>query len=103
MVTAIVQFRLPPTISREQAREQFRHIAPLFREAEGLVRKYFLVAEDGKTAGGAYLWVSREAAERFYNGGVRRMIAERYGNEPTITYFETPVIVDNLTGEVIVP
>jgi hypothetical protein len=28
------------------------------------------------------------------------MIRERYGAEPVITYFDTPVVVDNATGEI---
>jgi hypothetical protein len=28
------------------------------------------------------------------------MIAERYGADPEITYFESPVIVDNASGNV---
>jgi hypothetical protein len=29
------------------------------------------------------------------------MIAERYGAAPEISYFETPVVVDNATGKTI--
>jgi hypothetical protein len=28
------------------------------------------------------------------------MIRDRYGAEPVITYFDTPVVVDNATGEI---
>jgi hypothetical protein len=36
---------------------------------------------------------SREGAERIRR--LEEMIAHRYGAAPQITYFETPVIVDN--------
>ena len=60
----------------------------------GLVRKYYLFGEDG-SGGGFYLWESREAAERMYTAEWKKMIADRYGTPPQITYFEAPVIVDN--------
>ena len=47
------------------------------------------------TGGGLYLWENREAAERMYSESWRKMIADRYGALPEITYYETPVIVDN--------
>jgi hypothetical protein len=65
------------------------------------VRKYYLLSADGRTAGGVYLWRSREAAERFYNEAWERFIEEKYCVLPTVTYFQSPVIVDNLRGEIL--
>jgi hypothetical protein len=67
MITAIVQYRLPPTIDLAACAEHFRKIAPGFREVQGLIRKQFIYAEDG-WAGGVYLWQSRADAEAFYSG-----------------------------------
>jgi hypothetical protein len=66
-----------------------------------LIRKYFLVSEAGGTAGGVYLGKSQEDAERFYTDDFKTRIVERYGSELSITYFESQVIVNNLTGEVV--
>src|SRR5947199_341574 len=41
MITAIVQYRLPPSISLEACAEHFRKIAPGFRTVPGLIRKQF--------------------------------------------------------------
>ncbi len=102
MITAIVQFKLPASVTRNQAREIISNVAPYFRDVPGLIRKYFLLSEDGSTAGGAYLWETREDAERFYSNGFRQSIIEQFGCEPSITYFETSVVVDNnLIGEAI--
>lgn len=100
MITAIVRFRLPEPVSREQAKRIFEGSAPNYRGMAGLVRKYYLLSEDGRTAGGAYLWESREAADRVYDAAWRRTVAERYGAEPEVTYFESPVVVDNVSGEI---
>lgn len=94
MITAIVQFKLPEGTSLEKATEMFEASAPRYRGLPGLIRKYYLYGEGG-VGGGAYLWESREAAERVYTGAWRKSIEERYGVAPTVTYFETPVIVDN--------
>ncbi len=102
MITAMVQFMLPGALDRESAREAFSTTAPRYRTVEGLVRKYYLLSEDGLTAGGIYLWRSREDGERFYNREWREFIQSRYGSQPEITWFETPVVVDNLSGEITV-
>ena len=98
MVTALVQFKLPPSVSRREAIDLFKASAPRYLNMPGLVRKYYLYGEDG--GGGVYLWKTREMAERVYTAEWRRMIKDRYGAEPVITYFETPVIVDNAHGEI---
>lgn len=101
MITALVQFKLPQPINWEKGQEIFLSTAPKYREVPGLLRKYYLLSMDGKTAGGVYLWKSREQAEKLYSEDWRKIILEKYGSEPAVTYFESPVIVDNLTGEII--
>lgn len=100
MITAMVQFRLPEALNRDRAQEAFSATAPRYRTVAGLVRKYYLLSEDGLTAGGIYLWRSREEGERFFNQEWREFIASRYGCQPEVTWFETPVIVDNLSNEI---
>lgn len=41
---------------------------------------------------------ARGDAERMYSGEWKSFIKERYGAEPSVTYFESPVIVDNASG-----
>lgn len=95
MITTIVQFHLPVSLTLDEAQILFSESAPSFRHITGLIRKYFLFSDNGKAAGGIYLWNSREDAEKFYSTGFRQSITATFGSEPTITYFETPVIVDN--------
>jgi hypothetical protein len=101
MITAIVRFKLPQDLDAAKAAELFRNSAPKYRGLEGLVRKYYLFDAESRTGGGCYLWESREAAERVYNAEWRRMITERYGAPPEISFFETPVVVDNGLGKTI--
>jgi hypothetical protein len=101
MITALVRIKLPQPLSREKAREVFATTAPRYREIRGLIRKYYILSQDGGTAGGVYLWNSREEAERLYTDEWNAFISEKYGTMPSVTYFESPVIVDNLTGEIL--
>ena len=64
----------------------------------GLVRKYYVRSEDGSSAGGIYLWESRAAAEAVYSGEWRERVEKLYGAKPTIIWFDSPVIVDNVAG-----
>jgi len=101
MITVLVQFQLPKAVTRDQARQIFLSSAPKYRETPGLIRKNFLLSQDGCTAGGAYLWKSREAAERLYTDEWKKFIFDKYGGHPSLTYFETPVVVDNAAGATI--
>ena len=94
MITAIVQFKLPDGTSLEDAKAIFEGGVAKYEGLPGLVRKYYLFGE-GAVAGGVYLWQSREAADAVYTPEWRDMIKERYGAAPQISFFDTPVIVDN--------
>jgi hypothetical protein len=73
----------------------FEKSAPNYRGVPGLVRKYYLYGDD-RTGGGVYLWKSQEDAERFYSEAWKSMIAQRYGAQPEISFYDTSVIVDNV-------
>lgn len=99
MITAIVRFKLPRNVKLSDATELFKGSVPKYQNLPGLIRKYYLFDETG-AGGGVYLWESRAAAERVYTKEWRKMIADRYGAEPDITFYETPVIVDNASNGV---
>jgi hypothetical protein len=98
MITTLVQFRLPSPITLAEATRRFETSAPKYKNIPGLIRKYYIRSEDGCIAGGIYLWESRPAAERVYDGEWRERVAKLYGAEPTVTWFDSPLIVDNAAG-----
>jgi len=98
MITAVVQFALPTPVTLEEASKMFAATAPKYKNLPGLVRKYYLRSEDGRKAGGVYLWESKAAAEKVYSGEWKTRVKLLYGSEPDIVYFDTPVIVDNAGG-----
>jgi hypothetical protein len=100
MITVIAEFKLPQPISIIQARDIFLSTAPKYQGMPGLIRKYYFLAPEGDRAGGIYLWQSREAAERLYNEEWKAFVLGKYGSAPTLTYLETPVVVDNVLNEI---
>jgi hypothetical protein len=100
MITAIVEFKLPKPITLSEARDTFLSTAPKYKGMPGLVRKYYFLSEDGAKAGGIYLWKSRAHAEQVYTEEWRGFVRGKYGTEPSLTYLECPVVVDNATNEI---
>lgn len=94
MIVAVVNFALPAPLSPDEARAMFAASAPNYQHVDGLRRKHFLISDDGRTAGGVYLWDSREQAEALYDQTWRDRLAAKYGAPPTVAYFTSPVTVD---------
>lgn len=101
MITAIATFRLPKRLTVDEARAIFQGTAPRYQSLPGLIRKYYVLAEDGMTAGGVYLWESRQAADALYTDEWRAFVTGKYGTPPEVVYMETPVIVDNAAGQIV--
>lgn len=94
MIVAVVNFALPAPLSTDEARAMFEASAPNYQNVDGLRRKHFLLADDGRSAGGVYLWDSREQAEALYDAAWRTRVTARYGSEPQVTYYDSQVTVD---------
>ncbi|HSR47828.1 MAG TPA: hypothetical protein VLL77_07540 [Anaerolineales bacterium] len=101
MIATICQFGLSDEFSPERARSVFRDSTEKFESMPGLIRKYFLLAEDGKSAASVYLWETRAPAEAFFTEAWKDFMVGKYGHRPTVTHYECPVVVDNRAGEVI--
>ena len=84
----------------EQASATFAASAPSYQNIAGLTRKHYLLGDDGRTAGGVYLWESREAAEALYDDEWKARVTARYGAAPVVEYFASPVTVD--PGQIVV-
>jgi Putative mono-oxygenase ydhR len=101
MIIAIDEFKLPQPISVATAKETFLSTAPKYRGVPGLIRKYYFLSDDGTKAGGVYLWASREDADRVYTDEWKAFVRGKYGADPSLTYLECPVVVDNLSNEIV--
>lgn len=102
MITAIVEFKLPRPLSLDEARTTFQGTAPKYLNMPGLIRKYYFRTEDGSRAGGIYLWASKQAALAVYTDEWKEFVRGKYGTEPTLTFLDCPVVVDNSSNEIVV-
>ena len=102
MITAIVQFKIPPGTSRDQVVTNMQEAASRFEGVPGLIRKNFLYDAARGVGGGVYTWETREAAEELYaeGGAWQGAIRNLYGMDPEIAWYETPIIVDNTIGKI---
>jgi hypothetical protein len=101
MITEFVTFALPKGMTREQLVDNYRQTAPKWRQNPDLIRKNYLFDQSSGLGGGVYLWKTIAAAQRWHDESWRRKVVELYGSEPTIRYFETPIVVDNLAQKTI--
>jgi hypothetical protein len=101
MITVITTFRLPKPITRDEARTIFLSTAPKYQGVPGLVRKVYVLSQEGDTLGGIYLWESRAEADAMYTESWKAFVREKYGTDPSVTYMDSPVVVDNVTNEIL--
>jgi hypothetical protein len=101
MIIVLTSFAMSKPITRQEARSIFLSTAPKYRGVEGLFRKHYVISQDGGTLGGVYLWNSRPEAEAMYTEAWRSFVREKYDTEPIVTYFESPVTVDNVAQQIL--
>ncbi|MCC7345832.1 MAG: YdhR family protein [Variibacter sp.] len=95
MITAIVTAKAPAGMDKAKFEENAKRIAERFRTVPGLIRKQFLFDDANRVGGGVYLWENRAAADACYAGVWRENFRNAFGTDPTIAFFDSPVVVDN--------
>ena len=95
MIAALVLFKTDGALTLDEAASRFNTTAPNYRGRDGLHSKAYIYAEDGSKLGGFYIFDSRDAAEALYTDAWRARATELYGVEPTVQYFEVPVLIEN--------
>ena len=97
MITVIVYFKLTDGMTREEIIPKFEQTAQ-----NGMIIKIWFSKTISLTLIGEllgeYLWKEKMHAEIWLGAEFRKMVKENYGEEPTFQFFETPIIVDNITG-----
>jgi hypothetical protein len=100
MIVELVAFACPPGWTREQIVEDARHTIAKWQSNAELIRKHYVIGEDG-SLGGIYLWPSKEAAQRGHDAAWQAAVERRTGAKPTIRYFDLTMILDNEAGTVV--
>ena len=97
-VFAVVTYGLPQGTSREEAVQMFRDSIPRYMGTDGMLRKNVLYREG--LGGGAYLWESREAADKAFGVEWKTYMTEKSGHPPVVEFYESPITMDREHGSV---
>ena len=100
MIVTIVTFQLPEPATLADITRTFQSTAPRYQGMRGLLRKNYWMSEDGRRAGGIYVWETRADADRVYTAEWKQAVADKYGSPPSIEYLHSPVMVDNRDGTI---
>jgi hypothetical protein len=100
MIVTIVTFQLPQPTTLDEISKTFQATAPKYQGIPGLLRKNYWMSEDGRRAGGIYVWASRADADRLYTADWKQFVEGKYGAPPSIEYLHAPVMVDNRDGSI---
>ena len=103
MISDVITFKLHPGMTRAEVVATYRKTSSIWRGNPDCIGKCYLYDGEKHLGGGAYLWKNLEAAKRAHGEAWRRMINDLYGSEDqiSITYFETPIVADNLVHRTI--
>ena len=101
MITEYILFTLPAGITREAVIQGMHDVVPRWLGRPALIRKTFVYDAAANQAGAFYLWQNIEAAKLAHDEAWRQGIRDKYGSEPVVRYFETPLVIDNALGETI--
>ncbi|HYD68379.1 hypothetical protein [Azospirillum sp.] len=97
MIVTVVTFPLPAGMTEADARDLYAAGADRYRTVKGLVSKHYLFQPG--TGGGVYLWETRADADALFTADWRRALADKYGAEPQVQYFVSPLSVINARAD----
>lgn len=99
MIAELVTFALPEPMDREAVMADARSVIDHWRANPDLLRKHFLMGEDGSVCG-LYFWKTRAAAEAAHDEAWKDRAEARLGVRPGIAYFDMLMVLDNVMGTV---
>jgi len=101
MIAEYVLFDVPKTMTRAEVVAGMRAVAPKSRAMPDLIRKTFVYDPDNGQTGAVYLWQNKAAAVRAHEAAWREGVPKTFGSAPVISYFQTPLVVDNALRQTI--
>lgn len=93
MIIANVRFPVPAG-NRAEFEQKLQASVVKYEKLDGLIRKYYVLSEDGETAGGIYLWESKAKAQAWYNEEWKKNMTAAWGQAPMLEYLDCPIVVD---------
>ena len=99
MFVVIVKFKISDDIDNNSIKEKFKETAPMYQDTNGLIRKNYLFNESKNMAGGVYIFDNSENAHAWFDESRIQWLTDRY-SEPEISYFDSPVEVNNDSNKI---
>ena len=102
MQTVLINYTLEAKPDRNTMLEDFAAAAKnKFKGMPGLHSKVFCYDEKTGNGMSIYLWETKEHADRFFTSDFPAHFHSIFGTEPTITFHNPLVVVDNRAGDVL--
>lgn len=101
MHTVMWTFQVPAGTTKADLRNTIEQTAGSYLNIPGLIRKYYGIAEDGRTLCGIYLWHTRAQADALYTPEWIALVTKRWGAPPIRAEWETPMVVESEAGRLV--
>ncbi len=101
-VATLVEITIPKGVTRERLSAELIAAVPQYQEAPGLLRKHFTISDPG-TFGGLYLWKDEASAKAWFNNAWHERVTRTYGQDATIEWFDTPILLPTQDGNNSIP
>ncbi len=95
MILAIVTFRYGDDFDPKHFDETGRARRDFYVGRDGLRQKLYWVDHEHREAGGAYVWESRDAAERVYTDEWKTRAEQAFGARPEIRFLTVTDVIVN--------
>ena len=99
MIVELVTFEMPAGFSDDDIVADARGVVAHWQANPDLIRKHFAKNAEGQVAG-IYSWPDKDAAQKAHNADWIVKFRERTGTEPTFTYYDLFMVIDNEAGTV---
>jgi len=101
MYVVIVKFKISKDLDKGIIKSKFEETAPMYQDTKGLIRKNYLFSASNNTAGGVYIFDNSKNAHTWFDKERIDWLTERFSS-PDITYYDSPVEVNNETNKIVV-
>lgn len=101
MYVVIVKFKISLGLEEHSIKKKFEETAPMYQSTKGLIRKNYLLNSSDNIAGGVYIFDNFKNAHTWFDQDRIDWLTERYSS-PEITYYDSPVEVNNETNMIVV-
>jgi heme-degrading monooxygenase HmoA len=97
-VATLVLIAMPQGATRERLLAEFNAAVPAYQKVPGLLRKNFIVSDDGQF-GGVYLWADKAAADQWFTAAWFDRVRYTYRNEASVEWFDVPILTPSTLAE----